>query len=165
MSISDTRPPPFAPFRCHTIKKSISRRVSIKSSASEQGDSAFGQFVLDTQERIIRASSPISIHFPCVITLKTVVFSAPSCLLAVLLSALSCTVKQATERLDGSKTFLRDPWHRDREHPNPGHGLTAVLEGGDLLEKVRCTGQRFFMGGLPFPHALIFLEYAALDYA
>ncbi len=46
------------------------------------------------------------------------------------------TVKQATERLDGGTTFLHDPWQREGDAFNPGHGITAVLEGGDLLEKV-----------------------------
>ena len=43
---------------------------------------------------------------------------------------------QATELLDGTRTFLHDPWKREGDVPNPGHGITAVLEGGNLLEKV-----------------------------
>ncbi|CAL8469400.1 g8941 [Coccomyxa elongata] len=64
-------------------------------SHSRRKDSDFEQFLLDSQERIIKA----------------------------------------TELLDGSRTFLRDPWQREGDAPNPGHGITAVLEGGDLLEK------------------------------
>ncbi|EIE21621.1 Coproporphyrinogen III oxidase, partial [Coccomyxa subellipsoidea C-169] len=36
---------------------------------------------------------------------------------------------------DGGTTFLHDPWQREGDAFNPGHGITAVLEGGDLLEK------------------------------
>jgi len=44
-------------------------------------------------------------------------------------------IKRATE-LDGSgRTFVRDRWDRDQSNPNAGFGITAVLEGGELLEK------------------------------
>lgn len=44
---------------------------------------------------------------------------------------------QAAEELDGSgKRFLQDRWERSPEDANAGYGITRVLEGGDLLEKV-----------------------------
>ena len=43
---------------------------------------------------------------------------------------------QAAEALDGSGvTFRRDPWARPPGNANAGSGVTAVLEGGELLEK------------------------------
>lgn len=43
---------------------------------------------------------------------------------------------QETEKLDGSgKRFFRDKWDRNQQDVNAGYGITAVLEGGDLLEK------------------------------
>ena len=43
---------------------------------------------------------------------------------------------QAAEALDGGSRFEHEAWHRPTGSPNPGHGVTAVLEGGTLLEKV-----------------------------
>ena len=43
---------------------------------------------------------------------------------------------QKTEECDGSKKFLIDRWERDAQDANAGYGITAVLEGGQLLEKV-----------------------------
>ena len=43
---------------------------------------------------------------------------------------------QAAEELDGGGSFKMEPWDRPEGSPNPGHGITAVLEGGTLLEKV-----------------------------
>ena len=43
---------------------------------------------------------------------------------------------QAAEALDGGSRFEHEPWQRPTGSPNPGHGVTAVLEGGTLLEKV-----------------------------
>lgn len=41
----------------------------------------------------------------------------------------------AVESLDGGAVFRRDAWTRPPSEPNPGHGVTAVLEGGALIEK------------------------------
>lgn len=39
--------------------------------------------------------------------------------------------------MDGSgRRFLRDRWDRGGGDSNAGYGITAVLEGGQLLEKV-----------------------------
>lgn len=43
---------------------------------------------------------------------------------------------QETERLDGGGDFTIDRWERNASDPNAGYGITAVLEGGSLLEKV-----------------------------
>lgn len=46
--------------------------------------------------------------------------------------------RQEAERIDGSgRIFLRDCWQRDAADSNAGYGVTAVMESGDLLEKVR----------------------------
>lgn len=43
---------------------------------------------------------------------------------------------QEAESLDGSgQQFLRDRWDRNADDANAGYGITAVLEGGELLEK------------------------------
>ena len=47
---------------------------------------------------------------------------------------LACV--QAAEALDGGSRFVHEAWQRPPGSPNPGHGVTAVLEGGILLEKV-----------------------------
>lgn len=45
-------------------------------------------------------------------------------------------ILQEAESLDGSgQQFLRDRWDRNADDANAGYGITAVLEGGDLLEK------------------------------
>ena len=36
---------------------------------------------------------------------------------------------------DSGATFHQDRWERDPGNPNAGFGITAVLEGGQLLEK------------------------------
>ena len=47
-------------------------------------------------------------------------------------------VAQETEELDGAgASFLRDHWERPGAESGAGYGITCVLEGGDLLEKVR----------------------------
>lgn len=43
---------------------------------------------------------------------------------------------QAAEALNRGSHFELEPWERPERSPNPGRGLTAVLEGGSLLEKV-----------------------------
>lgn len=44
---------------------------------------------------------------------------------------------QEAEALEGSGArFNRDRWTRGEGDANAGYGITAVLEGGDLLEKV-----------------------------
>lgn len=43
---------------------------------------------------------------------------------------------QEAAQLDGSgRPFVQDRWDRDSSNPNAGFGITAVLEGGNLLEK------------------------------
>lgn len=38
--------------------------------------------------------------------------------------------------VDGGAVFAQNPWDRFDEEGNfVGHGITAVLEGGDLIEK------------------------------
>jgi coproporphyrinogen III oxidase len=45
-------------------------------------------------------------------------------------------ILREAEVLDGSgRTFLRDRWERPGGDKGEGYGVTAVLEGGDLLEK------------------------------
>ena len=45
---------------------------------------------------------------------------------------------QETVELDGSgASFLMDRWERGAADSNAGYGMTCVLEGGALLEKVR----------------------------
>ena len=45
--------------------------------------------------------------------------------------------EQETERFDGGgATFLRDRWERPGSASSGGYGITCVLEGGALLEKV-----------------------------
>ncbi len=49
-----------------------------------------------------------------------------------------CAAGQEAEVLDGGgRAFLRDRWQRNATDSNAGYGITAVLEGGDLLEKAR----------------------------
>ena len=44
---------------------------------------------------------------------------------------------QEAEELESSGAkFVRDRWNRGEGDTNAGYGITAVLEGGDLLEKV-----------------------------
>lgn len=57
------------------------------------------------------------------------------------LTRLGSFALQEAERLDSSGTsFRRDHWERSTEsstaNSSAGHGLTAVLEGGAVLEKV-----------------------------
>ena len=48
-----------------------------------------------------------------------------------------CTAPQETEQLDGGgAAFLPDRWERPGAEPGAGYGITCMLEGGDLLEKV-----------------------------
>jgi len=50
---------------------------------------------------------------------------------------------QEAEQLDGSgRRFLVDRWQRGAAEANTGFGITAVLEGGALLEKVGRPGRR-----------------------
>lgn len=39
----------------------------------------------------------------------------------------------------GERRFVRDRWQRDATDSNAGYGVTAVLEDGNLLEKVCWT--------------------------
>ena len=48
-----------------------------------------------------------------------------------------CAATQEAEQLDGGgASFLRDRWERPGAESGAGYGITCVLEGGDLLEKV-----------------------------
>jgi len=48
-----------------------------------------------------------------------------------------CAAAQEVEELDGAgASFLRDRWERPGGESGAGYGITCVLEGGDLLEKV-----------------------------
>ncbi len=48
---------------------------------------------------------------------------------------------QETEELDGARvTFANDRWERPGTESSGGYGITCVLEGGDLLEKVGGEG-------------------------
>ena len=55
----------------------------------------------------------------------------------------------AVESLDGGAVFRRDAWTRPPSEPNPGHGVTAVLEGGALIEKGAASTT--IVGGLLSP--------------
>lgn len=44
--------------------------------------------------------------------------------------------------MDGCQKFLLDRWERDAQDANAGYGITAVLEGGELLEKVALSSPR-----------------------
>lgn len=67
------------------------------------------------------------------------------------LAAAQASLLTALERLDGSGVrFRRDAWRRDGSEPNPGNGVTAVLEGGALIEK-GAASTTFIAGGTLSP--------------
>jgi coproporphyrinogen III oxidase len=46
------------------------------------------------------------------------------------------SITAGAEALDGAgQHFRRDRWERSSSDPGAGFGITAVMEGGDLLEK------------------------------
>lgn len=50
---------------------------------------------------------------------------------------MAFSLAQDTEALQGGgASFVRDRWERNPSDPNAGYGITAVMEGGPLLEKV-----------------------------
>lgn len=45
---------------------------------------------------------------------------------------------------DGAK-FAEDRWERDSSNPHAGYGITSVLEGNSLLEKVCYSCNRYLL--------------------
>ena len=71
---------------------------------------------------------------------------ACTCLGTFTLRERACPILclQDAESLDGSgQQFLRDRWDRNADDANAGYGITAVLEGGDLLEKASISQKRW----------------------
>jgi coproporphyrinogen III oxidase len=67
------------------------------------------------------------------------------------LAAAQASLLDSLEALDGSGArFRRDEWSRGAHEANPGRGLTAVLEGGALIEK-GAASTTFIQGGVLSP--------------
>lgn len=49
----------------------------------------------------------------------------------------STFIQETEELADDGSTFAIDRWERNSADPNAGYGITSVMEGQGLLEKVR----------------------------
>ena len=104
------------------------RHVSrVNITGPEAQPQAFEAFLEHTQQQIIQVSLRMfCVHQP----------------VSLMSKAISHSRVQAAEALDEGTHFQHEPWQRPMGSPNPGHGVTAVLEGGTLLEKVHLCPRR-----------------------
>ena len=109
------------------IARSLLPHSKADKGVKVKASDPFEAFLLDRQQILIKV---------CKILQRA---QRPSLMQQALLQASAkAAVSQETQQLDGhvKAKFRQHKWQRDSKNPGAGYGITAVLEGGNLLEKV-----------------------------
>ena len=110
-------------YRRKQIARSLLPCCKADKRVEVQARDPFEAFLLDRQQILIKVceiKSPSLMHQ------------------ASLQASAKAAMPQETQQLIGhdKARFRQHKWQRDPKKPGAGYGITAVLEGGDLLEKV-----------------------------